>query len=1032
MLKRQDSMHEVWIQAIAQYLQSRDWRAFVAGIKEQNCGLFDLQDEAKEADTGVRAYYTIEQHRVWEECRSMGGALLEAALTEDGLGGTTDAFFKACEEQSERRQVLAIMEQLDWLDSFIAFSEMILEHAERREVEEDQMELRCGVALGGAALAEARAAAETAATAPAAAVLPPITTAAEAQEGSGGCGGGAGGTLAGASRGAAPSSSLASLKHVDLRIDVGSSPSGGGTAAAAADQDWSSAEAAWRRTENSAPGPGGGGGGVVDGGAKTLVVWQQDKYSEDFDLALSDALRKSEETQRAEASRRAEVSALLQLREQQLPGTQRQRQAGETEEQEEEREAIAAVRRLSGTELELAHAARWSRADVLAWLEGQRSGRGGAGSKLAVVWETGEGLRAAFSDVDGETLLELSAADLVGEKGVPRYHVPKVMRVINEVRAGCGMELAALSPPVPARAAAEEEGGGGGGGGGGRRVRVWVKGEQIGQGAFGSVFVGLDEENADMIAVKEVQLVGLREHEAAALQKEIALMTGLHHPNIVRYLGTERCADSADAAAAPGAGVLRIFMEWVAGGSLVTVLQKFGTLPPRVVQLYTRQLLHGLLYLHENAIVHQDIKPANVLVSHAGVVKLADFGCARRLRRRDTSTTTTPKNAGGGGGGGGGGDGGGELVEDTPAPQGTPFFMAPEVVMQKAQGTAADIYSAGGTVLQMVTGKPPWKDVVGSGANAMTILYTIAHARGPPPLPRIAGGAQASKGAEEEEDEDEEKEEGEKKEGSGERNRNHGAVLDGAPSVTAELHAFLTDCFAFESSKRPSAEQLLAHPFLAAPVHVQLAAAAAPADGALRRPAGNGAVPPASAASAGAGEATVAAAAAAGVAIEDADTVEMGQATRVANAAADAVQASHARKLPRAVLSRDCSSGDYDSVADTAVLVTDMNSPALLDDMTFTAVDGDETVVDDLESINTFLVGESMHKTQSFRLLSSAFAAADANPRPANPFARSNMQTTEAAMARSASQEKYPLRAKEGPQQASEAGGDDGEQKQFG
>ena len=1029
MLKRQDSMHEVWIQAIAQYLQSRDWRAFVAGIKEQNCGLFDLQDEAKEADTGVRAYYTIEQHRVWEECRSMGGALLEAALTEDGLGGTTDAFFKACEEQSERRQVLAIMEQLDWLDSFIAFSEMILEHAERREVEEDQMELRCGVALGGAALAEARAAAETAATAPApaAAVLPPITTAAEAQEGSGGCGGGAGGTLAGASRGAAPSSSLASLKHVDLRIDVGSSPSGGGTAAAAADQDWSSAEAAWRRTENSAPGPGGGVGGVVDGGAKTLVVWQQDKYSEDFDLALSDALRKSEETQRAEASRRAEVSALLQLREQQLPGTQRQRQAGETEEQEEEREAIAAVRRLSGTELELAHAARWSRADVLAWLEGQRSGRGGAGSKLAVVWETGEGLRAAFSDVDGETLLELSAADLVGEKGVPRYHVPKVMRVINEVRAGCGMELAALSPPVPARAAAEEEGGGGGGGGGGgRRVRVWVKGEQIGQGAFGSVFVGLDEENADMIAVKEVQLVGLREHEAAALQKEIALMTGLHHPNIVRYLGTERCADSADAAAAPGAGVLRIFMEWVAGGSLVTVLQKFGTLPPRVVQLYTRQLLHGLLYLHENAIVHQDIKPANVLVSHAGVVKLADFGCARRLRRRDTSTTTTPKNAGGGGGGGGG-DGGSELVEDTPAPQGTPFFMAPEVVMQKAQGTAADIYSAGGTVLQMVTGKPPWKDVVGSGANAMTILYTIAHARGPPPLPRIAGGAQASKGAEEEEDEDEEKEEG-----SGERNRNHGAVLDGAPSVTAELHAFLTDCFAFESSKRPSAEQLLAHPFLAAPVHVQLAAAAAPADGALRRPAGNGAVPPASAASAGAGEATVAAAAAAGVAIEDADTVEMGQATRVANAAADAVQASHARKLPRAVLSRDCSSGDYDSVADTAVLVTDMNSPALLDDMTFTAVDGDETVVDDLESINTFLVGESMHKTQSFRLLSSAFAAADANPRPANPFARSNMQTTEAAMARSASQEKYPLRAKEGPQQASEAGGDDGEQKQFG
>ena len=144
----------------------------------------------------------------------------------------------------------------------------------------------------------------------------------------------------------------------------------------------------------------------------------------------------------------------------------------------------------------------------------------------------------------------------------------------------------------------------------------------------------------------------------------------------------------------------------------------------------------------------------------------------------------------------------------------------------------------------------------------------------------------------------------------------------------------------------------------------------------------------------------------------------MGQATRVANAAADAVQASKERKtqqksaLARTHLTRNGSSGEYDSVTDSAVVVTDINSPALLNDLTFSAVDGGVTTdvaegLDALQSINSFLVGESMQKTQSFRLLSSSFGAESA-PQRANPFARSNMQSTEAAMARSASQDKYP------------------------
>ena len=79
-------------------------------------------------------------------------------------------------------------------------------------------------------------------------------------------------------------------------------------------------------------------------------------------------------------------------------------------------------------------------------------------------------------------------------------------------------------------------------------------------------------------------------------------MRKLNHSNIVRYLGTQ--LDFSN-------NCLYIFLEYVPGGSIYTLLSKFGPFSESVIKLYTKQILLGLEYLHSNGIIHRDIKGAN-------------------------------------------------------------------------------------------------------------------------------------------------------------------------------------------------------------------------------------------------------------------------------------------------------------------------------------------------------------------------------------------------------------------------------------
>ena len=100
----------------------------------------------------------------------------------------------------------------------------------------------------------------------------------------------------------------------------------------------------------------------------------------------------------------------------------------------------------------------------------------------------------------------------------------------------------------------------------------------------------------------------------------MTLLSRLQHPNIVRYIGTERSAE-----------FLYIFLEYVPGGSIASLLERFGRFEESVMSVYTRQILIGLDYLHAQRTVHRDIKGANILVEKSGRIKLADFGMAKTL-----------------------------------------------------------------------------------------------------------------------------------------------------------------------------------------------------------------------------------------------------------------------------------------------------------------------------------------------------------------------------------------------------------------
>ncbi|XP_065783907.1 mitogen-activated protein kinase kinase kinase 19 isoform X3 [Muntiacus reevesi] len=231
---------------------------------------------------------------------------------------------------------------------------------------------------------------------------------------------------------------------------------------------------------------------------------------------------------------------------------------------------------------------------------------------------------------------------------------------------------------------------------------LWTKGEILGKGAYGTVYCGLTSQG-QLIAVKQVALDTsdklATEKEYRKLQEEVDLLKALKHVNIVAYLGT--CLEE---------NIVSIFMEFVPGGSISSIINRFGPLPEMVFCKYTEQILQGVAYLHENCVVHRDIKGNNVMLMPTGIIKLIDFGCAKRLAWAGLNGTHS------------------DMLKSM---HGTPYWMAPEVINESGYGRKSDIWSTGCTVFEMATGKPP----LASMDRMAAMFYIGAHRGLMPALP---------------------------------------------------------------------------------------------------------------------------------------------------------------------------------------------------------------------------------------------------------------------------------------------------------
>ncbi|XP_041347923.1 serine/threonine-protein kinase 36-like isoform X2 [Gigantopelta aegis] len=191
----------------------------------------------------------------------------------------------------------------------------------------------------------------------------------------------------------------------------------------------------------------------------------------------------------------------------------------------------------------------------------------------------------------------------------------------------------------------------------------------IGEGSFGKVYKGRKKFSGQIVALKFIPKVGKSEKELRSLRREIEIMRGLHHDNIIEMLDSFETDKEV--------AVVTDYAE----GELFQILEDDGNLPEEQVQTIACQLVSALFYLHSHRILHRDMKPQNILLGKDGVVKLCDFGFARAMSFNTLVLTSI---------------------------KGTPLYMSPELVEEKPYDHTADLWALGCILYELFTGTPPF------------------------------------------------------------------------------------------------------------------------------------------------------------------------------------------------------------------------------------------------------------------------------------------------------------------------------------
>ncbi|KAL9822407.1 serine/threonine-protein kinase PAK 1-like [Geothlypis trichas] len=206
----------------------------------------------------------------------------------------------------------------------------------------------------------------------------------------------------------------------------------------------------------------------------------------------------------------------------------------------------------------------------------------------------------------------------------------------------------------------------------------------IGSGSFGHVIRALDTATGREVAIKKINLQGLRRKELTV--NEIMIMKRYRSPNVVNYLDSYFLGEE-----------FLLVMEYMDGGALSDVTSK-TCLSEDETAAISRECLQGLYFLHSNHVIHRDVKSENILLRTDGSVKLADFGLSTQLTPEQSRRCSLA---------------------------GTPWWMAPQVVTGQPYGPKVDIWSFGIVGIEMIEQEPPyWNQSPGMATHLIATVGT--------------------------------------------------------------------------------------------------------------------------------------------------------------------------------------------------------------------------------------------------------------------------------------------------------------------